>query len=324
MARSRGPHGGIDSDDDGPLPWLEPAEMSDDEEPVTQRKWIIAGVGVFLLALIGTVAVVYSGKEEDQYGTAVVAGSNGEPPLILAAKEPFRVRPSDPGGMRGEGEGLMIGAVARGQDPAPEVKLATGPEQPVERPVPQSRAAAPVAAPSAMTAQSNGAAMPSEQAAPNAAAGQTTPSVAATQKLVPPVTAQTAPANSAPNTTAARQAATQKTPQTTAVQQQKPVTPPQPAEVAKAEPKKPAETKKPVYFLQLGAFSSTDRAQAGWQQFSERYEQLKDLRPDIQPIKTGDKTMYRLRAGHISLRVRADSICAKLKAAGQPCIVAEQ
>lgn len=269
MARARG-----SADDDSP-PWLEPAALSDDGDGAPlSRKWIVGGAAVFLLALVGTVIAVSSGEEEDPYGNAIVAGANGEPPLILAPKEPFRSKPEDPGGMRVDGEGMMIGEVASGQELNPEVKLATGPEQPVERPAPP-----PVEAPLQL--------VPSTDDAP--AAKAETPA----SKAAAPAKVETANA--------------------------------EPAKVAPKVEAKPEAPKKPAYFLQLGAFSSVERAQAGWQQFSAKYEkELEKLGPDIQPVKTGNNTMYRLRAGPISLKVRADSLCGKLKAAGQPCLVADQ
>lgn len=265
MSRARGSR-----DDDSP-PWLEPAALSDDGEGAPlSRKWIVGGAAVFLVALVGTVIAVSSGEEEDPYGNAIVAGKNGEPPLIVAPKEPFRIKPDDPGGMRADGEGLMIGDVASGKELNPEVKLATGPEQPVERPAPP-----PVTE-------------PVEEAVQQAPAPQ-----------------QAAPAKPEP----ARQSAKPEAPKT-----------------VEAKPEaKPEAPKKPAYFLQLGAFSTVERAQAGWKEFSAKYEkELEKLGPDIQPVRTGDKTMYRLRAGPISLKVRADSLCGKLKAAGQPCLVADQ
>lgn len=274
MARARGSR-----DDDSP-PWLEPAALSDDGEGAPlSRKWIVGGAAVFLVALVGTVIAVSSGEEEDPYGNAIIAGKNGEPPLIVAPKEPFRVKPEDPGGMRVDGEGLMIGAVASGKELNPEVKLATGPEKPVERPAPP-----PVTEPVEEMAQ---------EAAPQAA------------QAAPAQQAKPEAARSQPQKTEAPKAANAK-----------------PEAKAEAKPEAP---RKPAYFLQLGAFSTIERAQAGWEQFSARYEkELEKLGPDIQPVQTGDKTMYRLRAGPISLKARADSLCGRLKAAGQPCLVADR
>lgn len=301
MARTRGSR-----DDDSP-PWLEPAALSDDEDgPVLSRKWIVGGAAVFVAALVGTVIAVSSGEEEDPYGNAIVAGADGGPPLIVAPKEPYRVAPKDPGGMRADGEGLMIGEVASGKELNPDVKLATGPEQPVERPAPPVAEAAPLLPPGAEAAM----------AAPQAP--MAAPKAAETAPVAPKTETAKAEAGKAQaeKAEAARLAAEKAEAEKAAA-------------AAKAESaRKQAEAeaaRKPVYFLQIGAFSSIDRAQAGWREFAAKYEkELENLGPDIQPVRTGDKTMYRLRAGPISLRARADSLCGKLKAAGQPCLVAER
>lgn len=301
MARSRG-----STDNDSP-PWLEPAALADDGDAAPlSRKWIVGGAAVFVLALVGTVIAVSSGEEQDPYGNAIVAGANGEPPLIVAPKEPFRVEPKDPGGMRADGEGLMIGEVASGKELNSEVTLATGPEQPVERPAPPPVETPPVGTPPAETSASQ------------------------PVQLMPPAVNGQAPAAAASAQQSAQKAAQQAAQQTPATSA--PAAKPEPAkpEPAKAETPKVAEAKpetpkKPAYFLQLGAFSSVERARTGWQEFSAKYEkELEKLGPDIQPVRTGSSTMYRLRAGPISLKARADSLCGKLKAAGQPCLVADQ
>lgn len=313
MARARGSR-----DDDSP-PWLEPAALSDDEDgPVLSRKWIVGGAAVFVIALVGTVIAVSSGEEEDPYGNAIVAGADGGPPLIVAPKEPYRVAPKDPGGMRADGEGLMIGEVASGKELNPDVKLATGPEQPVERPAPPPVAeAAPLLPPEAEAAM---AAPQAPKAAPKAA--EPAP-VAPKTEIAKADTAKAEAARAqAEKAEAARLAAEKAEAEKAAAAARAEAARKQ----AEAEAKAKAEAaKKPVYFLQLGAFSSVDRAQAGWQEFAAKYsKELESLGPDVQPVRTGDKTMYRLRAGPISLKARADSLCGKLKAAGQPCLVAER
>src|SRR5690606_14986590 len=110
-------------------------------------------------------------REEDPYGNAIIAGKNGEPPLIVAPKEPFRVKPEDPGGMRVDGEGLMIGDVASGKELNPEVKLATGPEKPVERPAPPP-VTEPVEEMVQEAAPQAAQAAPAQQAKPEAARAQ--------------------------------------------------------------------------------------------------------------------------------------------------------
>lgn len=300
MARARG------SSDNGSPPWLEPAALADDGDAAPlSRKWIVGGAAVFVLALVGTVIAVSSGEKEDPYGNAIVAGANGEPPLIVAPKEPFRVEPKDPGGMRADGEGLMIGEVASGQELKSDVTLATGPEQPVERPTPPPVVVGeptPLLPPEAEAAMAE---TPAPRAVAKADAGKAAEAAKADA-------ARAAAAKAEAEKAAAAKAAEAKAAEAKAK--------------AEAEAKAKAEAaKKPAYFLQLGAFSSVDRAQAGWKEFAAKYEkELEKLGPDIQPVKTGDKTMYRLRAGPISLKARADSLCGKLKAAGQPCLVADK
>lgn len=297
MVRARGSGASDTGEDDSP-PWLEPAALSEDGESFLSRKWIVGGAAVFLVALVGTVIAVSSGEKEDPYGMSIVAGANGEPPLILAPKEPFRVKPDDPGGMKVDGEGLLIGQVASGGELDSEVKLATGPEQPVERPAPPPEPEpAPAPAQPAQAAGQQARQQGTGQQVAGAQAGAQGPTA-----LTPPqAEAKPAPAEQAGAKADAGKPA------------------------AKAEEARPEVPKKPAYFLQLGAFSSVERANAGWQQFSATYEkELENLGPDIQPVKTGDKTMYRLRAGPISLKARADSLCNRLKKAGQACLVAEK
>ena len=303
MARARG-----STDTDSP-PWLEPAALSDDGDgPVLSRKWIVGGAAVFVIALVGTVIAISSGEEEDPYGNAIVAGANGEPPLIVAPKEAYRVAPKDPGGMRADGEGLMIGEVASGKELNPDVRMATGQEQPMERPAPPPVA---VAEPTPM--------LPPEAEAAIAE----TPATAL--KVAPESASTTDAAKAEAARAAAAKAEAEKAAAAKAAEAKKLAEAKAAAEKAAAEKAKAEAAKKPVYFLQLGAFSSVDRAQVGWKEFAAKYEkELEKLGPDIQPVRTGDKTMYRLRAGPISLKARADSLCGKLKATGQPCLVADK
>ncbi len=72
--------------------------------------------------------------------------------------------------------------------------------------------------------------------------------------------------------------------------------------------------------LQLGAFSSQAKAEAAWKSLSGRYTYLGDLAKQVSPVKSGDATLYRLRAGGISA-TSAQSLCSRLKVAGEACTV---
>jgi cell division septation protein DedD len=69
--------------------------------------------------------------------------------------------------------------------------------------------------------------------------------------------------------------------------------------------------------VQLGAFSSQAKANAAWKSLSGRFGFLSDLTQSVVPVQSGDKTLYRLRAGGGN----AAGICAKLKTAGESCSV---
>ena len=72
--------------------------------------------------------------------------------------------------------------------------------------------------------------------------------------------------------------------------------------------------------VQLGAFSSNAAAQSAWKSMSGRFESLKPLTNAIVPVSVNGKTMYRLRAG-VGSRADANTLCGKLKVAGESCVV---
>jgi cell division septation protein DedD len=69
--------------------------------------------------------------------------------------------------------------------------------------------------------------------------------------------------------------------------------------------------------VQLGAFSTEAKANAAWKALSARFSFLQGLSQSVAPVKSGDKTLYRLRAGGGAAR----DICAKLRTAGESCTV---
>lgn len=71
--------------------------------------------------------------------------------------------------------------------------------------------------------------------------------------------------------------------------------------------------------IQLGAFSSRDKAEEGWQTARAAHPDLRGLVPQIVMSAQGGSAIHRLRAGVVS-EARAREICAKLNAAGQACV----
>lgn len=313
MARTRGiiRKAGDVSESKDALPWLQTADDAYDDQPVLDRKWLFLGAGVFLAALIGTVWFFYTQADPNRH-----SGPAGEPPLILADPKPFKKHPEDSAPTPTEDE---------------VDKVATG----------NAGSALPNVAPEA--------APPESLMDPATIFGTASREAAAASKtpdLPPPDTADIAPprAKAAPAVadTAALSAPTpgQKTAQAKPQPAPEKATPEKSTAVkpapAKPAPEKPAVQKtieqpaaapkptKPGVLLQLGAFSSTARANQGWGEISGKFRSMTGLSPDIAPVTVGGRTMYRLRAAGISGQTRADQICAELKAAGQPCLIVTQ
>jgi hypothetical protein len=105
-------------------------------------------------------------------------------------------------------------------------------------------------------------------------------------------------------------------------------TPAAPAPVAKAAPPAPkpaAPSPTPVASaggsgtIQLGALGSEAKAKQVWKSLSGRFTFLQPLTMSITPVKSGDATLYRLRASGGDAR----KLCAQLKVAGETCNVVD-
>jgi cell division protein FtsN len=98
-----------------------------------------------------------------------------------------------------------------------------------------------------------------------------------------------------------------------------------PVVVAKAPPPAPAPAPvtapaiKGGVYLQLGAFSTKDRADAAWSQAKGKFASLGSLSRNVQQA---GPTKFRLRAGPVASQDEARRICGELKAQGQACIPA--
>ena len=75
--------------------------------------------------------------------------------------------------------------------------------------------------------------------------------------------------------------------------------------------------------LQLGAFSTGAKADAAWKQFTARYSYLSGLQKQLQPLNRDGKTLYRLVAKGVASKAEADQLCAKLRIAGESCMVVQ-
>ncbi len=75
--------------------------------------------------------------------------------------------------------------------------------------------------------------------------------------------------------------------------------------------------------VQLGAYGSEATAATAWRALKAKFpRQLGDMNPVYVSVQSGDRTLFRLRAGPITTRSRADEICISLRAQDQGCFVA--
>ncbi len=140
-------------DDEDRLPWLEAVDEDERSEGPGAAK-LIAFVIIGLVA-IGLIVggLFWMGSRVGQ------GGAEGEPEVIAAPEGDYKVKPSDPGGMKVEGEGDTAFAASEGADPKGAINMDAVPETPVTEapkaapaPAPQPAPAAPKAAPKAAPA----------------------------------------------------------------------------------------------------------------------------------------------------------------------------
>jgi hypothetical protein len=78
------------------------------------------------------------------------------------------------------------------------------------------------------------------------------------------------------------------------------------------------------FMLQLGAFHDEATATSDWQSAKTAHPaELGALRPLVEQVNVGDKTLYRLKAGPIG-EAQARQGCTTLRTANVVCIVVPQ
>jgi cell division protein FtsN len=103
-----------------------------------------------------------------------------------------------------------------------------------------------------------------------------------------------------------------------------------PAAPAPASAPRPAATPAPAaaagtaapageHRVQLGAFSSVEKAESEWARVRERFAPLKSLEPRINAVQTAAGRLFRLQAG-LPDAAAARALCDTLKAGGQACL----
>jgi hypothetical protein len=112
--------------DDGQLPWLQPVEDEDEPRGLSARK-MVAALGVVLLAVILVGATFFWLGRRDN-------AVNGPPELIQAPPGPYKIKPSDPGGLDIKGDSETAFETSAGEDKDAQLDLSKVPEAPVAKP----------------------------------------------------------------------------------------------------------------------------------------------------------------------------------------------
>jgi hypothetical protein len=112
--------------EDGQLPWLEAVDDEDGPSGVSGRKMLAALLVVLIAAGIVAGTFFWLGRQE-------TVGAGG-PELIRADAGPFKIKPSDPGGLDVAGESGTAFQTSAGEDADAQIDLDAMPEQAVTRP----------------------------------------------------------------------------------------------------------------------------------------------------------------------------------------------
>jgi SPOR domain len=134
---------------DEQLPWLEAVDDEDGPSGIPARRMLAALLVVLLAAALVSATFFWLGRQN----AAEVAGA---PELIRADPKPYKVKPTDPGGLDVAGESETAFQTSAGEDTDAELDLSRMPEQavapppkpavepkPAETPKPQPAEAAP-------------------------------------------------------------------------------------------------------------------------------------------------------------------------------------
>lgn len=295
MGLANGPAGV--EDDDGGLPWLEPAP-DPDRGTLSFKSLAIIGT-IFLLVFIAFLAIFYNRIAGT--GSNIPGGPGGTPTLIAAPIGPFKITP----------EQAAQDDLDTSNDFDNRPRFSSGSEQPLagtERLEQALREEGGGAVALDLGGSNNepviGYARPIRRDTQEAAEDQAETVIAKVEPQVPDVK-EVAPEP--------------------VINKPAPVVEPSPPE-EKAPPPPVQVASSGSYLLQLGAFSTRDSALNGWSQYSKTYPgSLAGLAPDLQSFEnSAGKTLYRLRAAALDTRGAADERCKALKAAKQACFVVER
>ena len=310
-------------DEDEDAPWLAEAAARPRTD-VSKRSLFWTLLVLLSLAMVAAVGLVLLLSKKDSGSTQGYMNAE-QAPLIAAEPGPYKVTPLDPKGLAVEGQDQTIYAAGEGIDEGSFIDPAAGPEALLPRP-----GSAPPGLPRELMPDAATMTAPATVLAPAAA-----PAAAPKPAPKPPVK-PASPAPAAPGTATNPPLPATKTPPPALKTPPPALKNPPPALkiVSVPSPKAPPPTlkapplpapklaaivpdpaKKPGT-VQLGAFSSSEKADAAWAGLA-RKPALAGFAKRVLVVENDGKTLYRLRASGGD----AAELCRNLQAAGAPCTV---
>ena len=123
------------------LPWLEAVDNEDGPRAISARKMLVALVLVMLAGLIVAGSMFWLGRQDPAPG--------GAPELIRAEPGPYKVKPTDPGGLNVAGDSETAYSTSAGEDPDAALDVRKLPQEMTPLPVETPQAAPPPPKPAA-------------------------------------------------------------------------------------------------------------------------------------------------------------------------------
>ena len=266
-----------------PAPWLDEGDY-EDEGPVHTligRRALVALLFLLGVLTIGVVVgILLVSKRES---SPIDVPAVGEAIPVLSSPGPWKVPPTgaDIDGRPVEGQGQVLFGTGDGRETDARIALDSMPEDPLPRPGGE------------LVDEGE----PVIEGVPETPAAVPAPTAAAPKPEPAPVRPK------ASDTVVPKEAPA------------KPQKPVQPKVIYAPEP-----TPAGGQVMQLGAFSSESRARAAFKDLSARYSYLAGMEPQIVPVSTDGKTLYRLRTVAPGSAAARD-LCGRLKVAGEACSV---
>jgi len=121
--------------DDQSLPWLEAVEDEEGPRAISARKMFVALVLVLLAGAIVAGTMFWLGRQSPT--------GNGAPELIRAEPGPYKIKPTDPGGLDVAGDSEIAYSTSAGEDPDSNLDVRKLPEEMTPIPVETPQAATP-------------------------------------------------------------------------------------------------------------------------------------------------------------------------------------